>query len=174
MPSVVSECPAYWECYSSVMFGRVAKSQVLVFLRSKPHVQVRSLFTAFAFHTLLLETKVKVGVYQTQIGISLFKNEMKYIRQMTNWMGQGCQLVSPGQTGWRGHASEEDQSPADSLYWEELLDFTLVVSEYGLVRRGGRGRSPNSSNQWTLMLTRGYLWVGSRGKFLQLCVLWIL
>lgn len=97
-----SECPQlsvnalHTGSVSSVMFGKVAKSQVLVFLWSRLHIRVRSLFTAFASHTLLLGTMLEAGVYQTQIGVRLFKNEMKYTRQMPNWMGLGSQLVFPG------------------------------------------------------------------------------
>lgn len=81
---------------SSVIFGKVGKSRVLVFLQSELPVQVRPLFTARVFHTLLLETMVETGVCQTQSGLSLF--QMKNTRQIPNQMGRGVHWACPGQT----------------------------------------------------------------------------
>lgn len=75
---------------SSAIFGKMGKSRVLVFLQSELPVQVRPLFTALVFHTLLLETMVEAGVCQTQSGLSLF--QMKKYKANTKPDGTGCPL----------------------------------------------------------------------------------
>lgn len=111
---------------SSVIFGKVGKSRVSVFLQSELPVQVRPLFTALVFHTLLLETMVETGVCQTQSGLSLF--QMKNTRQIPNQVGRGVSTGHVlGKPGWCGPLLRPESS-ADGLYWEELLNFTPIVT----------------------------------------------